>query len=97
MKHLDNIHPDRFYTELVDNAFLIHEVIEGETQSGELQTYYDFEDAEDEASYDGAKLSEILCDVLLIGKNRAERIFNQFERDGIVSPKDENGKRKIIN
>ena len=45
---------------------------------------------------EGAALPEILCDVLLIGKNRAERIFNQFERDGIVSPKDENGKRKII-
>ena len=43
-----------------------------------------------------AALPEILCDVLLIGKNRAERIFDQFERDGIVSPKDENGKRKII-
>lgn len=58
MKHLDNIHTDRFYTDLVDNAFLIHEVVEGETQSGEVQTYYDFEDAEDEASYDGAELSE---------------------------------------
>lgn len=58
MKHLDQIHPDRFYTELVDNAFLIHEVVEGKTESGELQTYYDFEDAEDEASYDGAILSE---------------------------------------
>ena len=57
MKHLDNIHPDRFYTELVDNAFLI-QMIQGETQSGEVQTYYDFEDAEDEASYDGAELSE---------------------------------------
>ena len=45
---------------------------------------------------EGAALPEILCDVLLIGKNRAERIFDQFERDGIVSPKDENGKRKII-
>ena len=30
MKHLDNLHPDRFYSELVDNAFLIHEVVEGE-------------------------------------------------------------------
>tara|TARA_B100001093_G_scaffold513884_1_gene586728 strand:- start:438 stop:1475 length:1038 start_codon:yes stop_codon:yes gene_type:complete len=45
---------------------------------------------------EGAALPEILCDVLLIGKNRAERIFDQFERDGIVGPKDENGKRKII-
>ena len=45
---------------------------------------------------EGAALPVILCDALLIGKNRAERIFDQFERDGIVSPKDENGKRKII-
>jgi hypothetical protein len=45
---------------------------------------------------EGAALPEILCDVLLIGKNRAERIFEQFERDGVVSTKDENGKRKII-
>jgi hypothetical protein len=58
MKHLDNIHPDRFYTNLVDNAFLIHEVVEGETQSGEFQTYYNFEDVEDEASYDEVNLSE---------------------------------------
>jgi len=58
MKHLDNIHTDRFYRDLIDNAFLIHEVVEGETQSGEWLTYYNFEDAEDEASYDGAELSE---------------------------------------
>jgi len=45
---------------------------------------------------EGAALPEILCDVLKIGKNRAERIFDQFERDGIVSPKDENGRRIII-
>jgi hypothetical protein len=45
---------------------------------------------------EGAALPEILCDVLLIGKNRAERIFEQFEIDGIVTPKDEYGNRKII-
>lgn len=45
---------------------------------------------------EGAALPEILCDVLLIGKNRAERIFEQFEREGIVTSKDEYGKRKII-
>ncbi len=45
---------------------------------------------------EGAALPEILCDVLLIGKNRAERIFEQLERDGIVTPKDEYGKRKLI-
>ena len=42
----------------MDNAFLIHEVVEGETQSGELRNYFDFEDAADEASHDGANLSE---------------------------------------
>lgn len=41
-------------------------------------------------------LQEILSDSLLIGKNRAERILNQLERDGIVSQKDENGNREII-
>jgi len=45
---------------------------------------------------EGAALPEILVDVLCIGKNRAERIFLQLEKDGIVSSKDENGKRKII-
>ena len=37
-----------------------------------------------------------LLNVLQIEKNRAERIFEQFERDGILSPKDNNGIRKII-
>jgi hypothetical protein len=58
MEHLDNIHPERFYRELIDDAFLIQEVVEGETESGEWERYYNFEDAEDEASYDGAILSE---------------------------------------
>jgi len=58
MEHLDNIHPERFYRELIDDAFLIQEVVEGETESGEWERYYNFEDAENEASYDGAILSE---------------------------------------
>jgi hypothetical protein len=58
MEHLDNIHPERFYRELIEDAFLIQEVVEGETESGEWETYYNFEDAEDEASYDGASLAE---------------------------------------
>jgi uncharacterized tellurite resistance protein B-like protein len=58
MEHLDKIHPERFYRELIDNAFLIQEVVEGEMESGEWQSYYNFEDAEDEASHDGASLSE---------------------------------------
>jgi uncharacterized tellurite resistance protein B-like protein len=64
---------------------------------GETIEYDDkYHEAKEIILSEGAALPEILCDVLLIGKNRAERIFDQFERDGIVSPKDENGKRKII-
>ena len=63
---------------------------------GETIEYDDkYQEAKEIILSEGAALPEILCDVLLIGKNRAERIFNQFERDGIVTEKDENGKRKI--
>lgn len=54
-----------------------------------------YQEAKEIILSEGAALPEILCDVLFIGKNRAERIFKQFERDGIVTEKDENGKRKI--
>lgn len=55
-----------------------------------------YQEAKEIILSEGAALPEILCDVLLIGKNRAERIFDQFERDGVVSSKDINGKRTII-
>ena len=58
MEHLDGIHYERFYRDLMDSATLIYEVIEGETEDGDLETYYQFEDAKDEASHDGATLSE---------------------------------------
>lgn len=58
MEHLDGIHYERFYRELIDDAFLIQEVIEGETPSGDTETYYNFDDAEDEAYHDEATLSE---------------------------------------
>ncbi len=58
MEHLTGIHYERFYRDLIENAFLIHEKVEGETLSGEWNTYYNFEDAEDEASWDEATLSE---------------------------------------
>ena len=32
--------------------------MEGETESGDIETYYEFADAEDEAYHDGATLSE---------------------------------------
>ena len=43
----------------------------------------------------GVALPELLKEAFLIGSNRAERILAQLERDGIVTEKDENGKRKI--
>ena len=58
MEHLDGIHYERFYRDLIDTAFLINEVVEGETESGDIETYYEFADAEDEAYHDGATLSE---------------------------------------
>lgn len=58
MEHLDGIHYERFYRDLIDSATLINEIIEGETEGGDFETYYNFDDAEDEASYDGATLSE---------------------------------------
>jgi DNA segregation ATPase FtsK/SpoIIIE-like protein len=45
----------------------------------------------------GVALPELLKEAFLIGSNRAERILAQLERDGIVTEKDENGKRKIKN
>ena len=33
MEHLDEIHYERFYRDLIDTAFLINEVVEGETES----------------------------------------------------------------
>ena len=58
MEHLEGIHYERFYRELINSATLINEIIEGETEGGDVETYYNFDDAEDEASYDGATLSE---------------------------------------
>ena len=45
---------------------------------------------------EGAALPEILCDVLLVAKIEPKEFLINFERDGIVRSKDENGKRKII-
>lgn len=56
MKELEGIHHERFYRQLIEEATLVEEHIEGETEGGELQTFYGFEDAEDEAQYEGATL-----------------------------------------
>jgi len=60
MEHLDGIHYERFYRDLIsdENASLIFECIEGETEDGDIEIYYDFEDAEDEAEHDEETLSE---------------------------------------
>ena len=58
MEHLVNIHYERFYRDLIDNATLIHEVIEGETEDGDFENYYCFDDAENDAYHDEASLSK---------------------------------------
>ena len=58
MKELENIHPDRFYTELVSNAQLLEERVLGTNEEGESQLFYGFEDAVDEADYEGYTLEE---------------------------------------
>jgi DNA segregation ATPase FtsK/SpoIIIE-like protein len=80
------------------NELVVHMRRNGiSVDDGQIPDYDEkYHEAKEIILSEGAALPEILCDVLLIGKNRAERIFEQFERDGIVTPKDENGKRKII-
>ena len=56
MKELEGIHYDRFYQELIKEATLVEERIKGGTEDGNLQTFYGFEDAEDEAQYEGATI-----------------------------------------
>lgn len=58
MEQLTDIHYERYYRELIDSATLIHEVIEGETSNGDIEKYYWFDDAESEAYYEDATLSE---------------------------------------
>ena len=60
MEHLDGIHYERFYRNLITDkeASLIFESIEGETEGGETETYYCFDDATNDAYHDGATLAE---------------------------------------
>ncbi len=58
MKELDNIHPDRFYTDLVSNGTLIQESVEGENEDGDINTFYFFEDAIYEAEEEGYTLND---------------------------------------
>lgn len=56
MKELDNIHADRFYTDLVINGTLIQETVLGTNEDGDSQVFYLFEDAIDEAEEEGFDL-----------------------------------------
>lgn len=56
MKELDNIHADRFYTDLVINGKLILETVLGTNEDGDSQVFYLFEDAIDEAEEEGFEL-----------------------------------------
>jgi hypothetical protein len=56
MKELDNIHADRFYTDLVINGKLIQETVLGTNEDGDSQVFYLFEDAIDEAEEEGFEL-----------------------------------------
>jgi hypothetical protein len=58
MKTLDNIHPGRFYTDLVLNGHLIEETVEGENEDGEWSTFYGFEDAVNEAPHENVTLND---------------------------------------
>ena len=58
MKELDNVHQDRFYTDLVMNGKLIEERVNGTNEDGETQLFYCFDDAVDEAEYEGFTLDE---------------------------------------
>ena len=58
MKQLDNIHTDRFYTDLVLNHQLIQEYAEGQNAEGEWFKYVCFEDAVNEAEWDEVTLND---------------------------------------
>ena len=56
MKELENIHADRFYTDLVTNGRLIQETVLGTNGDGDSQLFYIFEDAVSEAEEEGFEL-----------------------------------------
>ena len=56
MKEVENIHPGRFYTDLVINGKLIQETVFGINEDGDSQVFYLFEDALDEAEEEGFEL-----------------------------------------
>ena len=58
MKHLDQIHTDRFYTKLVHEGKLIEERATGTDEDGDPVEYWGFDDAEEEAEDEGATLDD---------------------------------------
>ena len=58
MIELSNIHPDRFYTDLVSNGTLIEERVDATNEDGDFKTFYGFDDATDEADEEAYTLEE---------------------------------------
>ena len=58
MKHLDKLHADRFYTKLVTEGHLIQEKVEGTDNDGKFHEYWGFDDAENEAGWEGVTLND---------------------------------------
>ena len=58
MKELENIHTDRFYTDLTINGKLIEETVFGTNDEGDTQKFYIFEDAIYESEEEGFELAE---------------------------------------
>ena len=56
MKHLNDIHPTRFWLNLRDNADFLFQRISSESED-DYKTYYDFDEAEYDAERDGVTLS----------------------------------------
>ena len=94
MKELENIHPDRFYTELVSNAQLLEERVLGTNEEGESQLFYGFEDAIDEAYCEGYTLEaygeayffqegKVYMATVYVENNEAIGI-NELDRDEII-------------
>lgn len=93
MKHLDEIHPDNFYSKLVEGGQLIYEYVTGTDDDDEIVEYWGFEDAQEESEYEGTELSDhglaiyfyegkIYEAVVYVSENEATGI-NEYEDEDI--------------
>ena len=58
MKNSEGLHTDRYYEMLADRGVLISEEVSGTDEDGELETYYGFDDAVEEAEYEDVQLDQ---------------------------------------